>query len=128
MSRRRHSEIENLGSYTSYNSHKKRKLSGRDKKNLQQLKLFYDTEAHNVLDLLNAILSVVIHRCVSELSLITCLILIYSTIGSPLEHSVLWTHRKGLSGKQAAWASKKYRGHRVLPESILQDLAKAGMN
>ena len=32
---------------------------------------------------------------------------------------------KGLNGKQAAWASKKYRGHRVLPESIMADLDKA---
>ncbi|EPQ50851.1 hypothetical protein GLOTRDRAFT_108476 [Gloeophyllum trabeum ATCC 11539] len=34
---------------------------------------------------------------------------------------------KGLSGKQAAWASKKYRGHRVLPNSILQELERAGI-
>jgi hypothetical protein len=46
----------------------------------------------NVLDSLNAILIVVICRCVPKLSSMTCLILIYSTIGSPLEHSVLWTH------------------------------------
>ncbi|KAG1835846.1 hypothetical protein F4604DRAFT_1623007 [Suillus subluteus] len=31
-------------------------------------------------------------------------------------------YHKGLNGKQAAWASKKYRGHRVLPDSILHDL------
>jgi hypothetical protein len=31
-------------------------------------------------------------------------------------------YEKGLNGKQAAWASKKFRGHRVLPESILSDL------
>ncbi|KAG0695329.1 hypothetical protein DFH29DRAFT_814300, partial [Suillus ampliporus] len=31
-------------------------------------------------------------------------------------------YSKGLNGKQAAWASKKYRGHRVLPDSILHDL------
>ncbi|KAI0286343.1 hypothetical protein BC826DRAFT_918043 [Russula brevipes] len=35
-------------------------------------------------------------------------------------------YRKGLNGKQAAWASKKFHGHRVLPESILRDLAAAG--
>jgi len=35
-------------------------------------------------------------------------------------------HHK-LNGKQAAWASKKYRGHRVLPKSLMEDLAKAGM-
>jgi hypothetical protein len=27
-----------------------------------------------------------------------------------------------MNGKQAAWASKKYRGHWVLPESIMQEL------
>ncbi|KAG2056603.1 hypothetical protein BDR06DRAFT_981317 [Suillus hirtellus] len=31
-------------------------------------------------------------------------------------------YQKGLNGKQAAWASKKYRGHRVLPDSVLRDL------
>ncbi|OAX32505.1 hypothetical protein K503DRAFT_852125 [Rhizopogon vinicolor AM-OR11-026] len=30
-------------------------------------------------------------------------------------------YRKGLNGMQAAWAIKKYRGHRVLPKSIMQD-------
>jgi hypothetical protein len=30
-------------------------------------------------------------------------------------------YRKGLNGMQAAWAIKKYRGHSVLPESIMQD-------
>ena len=36
-------------------------------------------------------------------------------------------YAKGLSGKQAAWASKKYRGHRVLPETILNELEKANI-
>jgi hypothetical protein len=34
-------------------------------------------------------------------------------------------YRKGLNGKQAAWAAKKYRGHRMIPDSILEDLEKA---
>ncbi|KZT27184.1 hypothetical protein NEOLEDRAFT_1155206 [Neolentinus lepideus HHB14362 ss-1] len=34
-------------------------------------------------------------------------------------------YRRGLNGSQAAWASKKYRGHRVLPESILKELEAA---
>ena len=34
-------------------------------------------------------------------------------------------YRKGLNGKQAAWAAKKYRGHRVIPETILQELERA---
>jgi hypothetical protein len=36
-------------------------------------------------------------------------------------------YEKCLSGKQAAWASKKYRGHRVLPETILNELEKANV-
>ncbi|KAG2078385.1 hypothetical protein BDR04DRAFT_1124254 [Suillus decipiens] len=34
---------------------------------------------------------------------------------------------KGLNGKQAAWASKRYRGHRVLPETIMAELETAGL-
>ena len=37
-------------------------------------------------------------------------------------------YRKGLNGRQAAWAAKKYCGHRVIPESILQDLSQADVN
>lgn len=36
-------------------------------------------------------------------------------------------YRRGLNAKQAAWANKKYRGHRVLPESIMKDLDEANM-
>ena len=38
-------------------------------------------------------------------------------------------YRKGLNGNQAAWASKKYRGHRTIPdsESILSEIEKAGI-
>ena len=31
-------------------------------------------------------------------------------------------YAKGLSGKQAAWATKKYRGHRVIPDTIFEEL------
>ncbi|OAX36775.1 hypothetical protein K503DRAFT_743810 [Rhizopogon vinicolor AM-OR11-026] len=34
-------------------------------------------------------------------------------------------YNKGLNGSQAAWAAKKYRGHRVLPSSILAELDAA---
>jgi len=34
---------------------------------------------------------------------------------------------KGLNGQQAAWAARKYRGHRVLPESLMDDLKKANL-
>jgi hypothetical protein len=36
-------------------------------------------------------------------------------------------YSKGLTGKQAAWASKKYRGHRVLPDSLMEDLDDANL-
>ena len=31
-------------------------------------------------------------------------------------------YQKGLNGQQAAWAAKRYRGHRVLPDTIMHDL------
>jgi hypothetical protein len=34
-------------------------------------------------------------------------------------------YRKGLNGQQAAWASKKYRGHCVLPEKIMGEVEGA---
>ena len=37
-------------------------------------------------------------------------------------------YRRGLNGNQAAWASQKYRGHRTIPDSILNDLEKAGIH
>ncbi|EJD42266.1 hypothetical protein AURDEDRAFT_138271 [Auricularia subglabra TFB-10046 SS5] len=36
-------------------------------------------------------------------------------------------YERGLNGQQSAWACRKYRGHRVLPERILEDLEKAGL-
>ncbi|KAF9031609.1 hypothetical protein BJ165DRAFT_1604839 [Panaeolus papilionaceus] len=36
-------------------------------------------------------------------------------------------YRKGLNGAQAAYASKKYRGHRVLPVGILKECEDAGV-
>ena len=34
-------------------------------------------------------------------------------------------YRKGLNGRQAAWAAKKYRGHRVIQVTLLADFEKA---
>jgi hypothetical protein len=33
----------------------------------------------------------------------------------------MYVYAKGLQGKGAAWAVKKYCGHRVLPEGILNE-------
>ncbi|THU93162.1 hypothetical protein K435DRAFT_598479, partial [Dendrothele bispora CBS 962.96] len=34
-------------------------------------------------------------------------------------------YRKGLSGHQAAWAARKYRGHRVVPDTIMKEFDEA---
>lgn len=36
-------------------------------------------------------------------------------------------YQKGLNGQAAAWAAKKYQGHRVLPESLMRDLDAANL-
>jgi hypothetical protein len=36
-------------------------------------------------------------------------------------------YSRGLNGRQAAWASRKYRGHRVLPNNIMEGLGKQGI-
>jgi hypothetical protein len=36
-------------------------------------------------------------------------------------------YRRGLNGRQAAWATRRYRGHRVLPNNIMDDLEKEGI-
>ena len=46
-------------------------------------------------------------------------------INSTRAHRFIDAYRKGLTGKGAAWAAKKYRGHRVLPESILREFDHA---
>jgi hypothetical protein len=36
-------------------------------------------------------------------------------------------YERGLNGRQAAWASRKYRGHRVLPNDIMEELGEKGI-
>ena len=36
-------------------------------------------------------------------------------------------YHKGLNGVQAAWANKKYRGHRVLPETLMEEMDAANI-
>jgi hypothetical protein len=33
----------------------------------------------------------------------------------------------GLNGRQAAWAARKYKGHRVPPEGIMNEIEKANV-
>ena len=35
-------------------------------------------------------------------------------------------YRKGLNGPQAIWANRKYHGHQVLPNNIMETLEAAG--
>ncbi|THU95070.1 hypothetical protein K435DRAFT_819824 [Dendrothele bispora CBS 962.96] len=37
-------------------------------------------------------------------------------------YKFLDAYSKGLNGRQAAWAARKYKGHRVLPESLMNDM------
>jgi hypothetical protein len=37
-------------------------------------------------------------------------------------------YNKGLNGQQAAWAARQYRGHCVLPESLMDDLEQAKLS
>jgi hypothetical protein len=34
-------------------------------------------------------------------------------------------YHQGLDGKQAAWASRKYRGHRTIPDTLMEDMHDA---
>ncbi|THU99299.1 hypothetical protein K435DRAFT_818623 [Dendrothele bispora CBS 962.96] len=42
-------------------------------------------------------------------------------------HKFMDAYSKGLDGRQAAWAARKYRGHRVLPASLMADMEKENM-
>jgi hypothetical protein len=85
----------------------------------------------NVLMALDSVPLVVMRRSVLPLS---CQCSLHNSFN--LSHSFATRARrfidayaKGLQGKGAAWAAKKYRGHRVLPESILaefDEVEKAG--
>jgi hypothetical protein len=40
-------------------------------------------------------------------------------------HRFMDAYSRGLNGRQAAWAARKYRGHRILPATIMDELEKA---
>ena len=40
-------------------------------------------------------------------------------------HRVMDAYSRGLNGRQPAGAARKYRGHRILPETIMDELEKA---
>jgi hypothetical protein len=42
-------------------------------------------------------------------------------------HRFADAYRHGLDGSQAAWAARKYKGHRVLPREFLADMQAAGI-
>ena len=35
-------------------------------------------------------------------------------------------YERGLNGRQAAWAARKYKGHRVVPAGIMEELGEKG--
>ncbi|KAJ3817178.1 hypothetical protein F5878DRAFT_548405 [Lentinula raphanica] len=40
-------------------------------------------------------------------------------------HRFMDAYHRGLNGRQAAWAARKYHGHRVLPDRIMDELSLA---
>jgi hypothetical protein len=85
----------------------------------------------NVLTALDSVPLVVMWRSVSPLSFQCSSHNLFNISHSfaTRAHRIVDAYAKGLQGKGAAWAAKKYRGHRVLPESILAEfdnLDKAG--
>ncbi|KAJ7742017.1 hypothetical protein B0H16DRAFT_1323496 [Mycena metata] len=42
-------------------------------------------------------------------------------------HRFADAYRRGLDGAQAAWAVRKYKGHRVLPPDFLKEMEAAGI-
>ncbi|KAE9386279.1 hypothetical protein BT96DRAFT_1086592 [Gymnopus androsaceus JB14] len=43
-------------------------------------------------------------------------------------HKFIDAYRKGLNGWQAAWAARKYKGHQILPDTVMDDLEKANIS
>ena len=42
-------------------------------------------------------------------------------------HHFMDIYDHGWNGRQAAWAAHMYKGHRVLPQNILEELEKQGV-
>ncbi|KAG1759227.1 hypothetical protein EV702DRAFT_1050056 [Suillus placidus] len=50
---------------------------------------------------------------------------VHTEQSSEKEHTQVLFVRSGKYGKEAAWAIKRYRGHRVLPESIMREFEQS---
>ncbi|KAF8155272.1 hypothetical protein BJ912DRAFT_453668 [Pholiota molesta] len=61
-------------------------------------------------------------KCLDEIPLITIRRFVTRSV------RFMDAYSKGLNGHQAAWASRKYRGHRVIPDTILDELEKASIH
>ncbi|KAJ7907910.1 hypothetical protein B0H13DRAFT_1617975, partial [Mycena leptocephala] len=42
-------------------------------------------------------------------------------------HRFADAYHHGLDGAQAAWAARKYKGHRILPPEFLKEMEAAGI-
>jgi len=65
---------------------------------------------------------VVVKRFLSLLTIIN-----YLTSFANRSWCFMVAYEKGLNGHEAAWAARKYRGHRIIPESLMADMEKAKM-
>jgi hypothetical protein len=51
---------------------------------------------------------------------------LYKDLPTVQHEAFIDAYRKGLDGPQAVWANRKYHGHRVLPNNIMETLVAAG--
>jgi hypothetical protein len=87
-----------------------------------------DEDLHqNVIRSLETVTLTEMRRYVNLYSMFHCK-LIYLLRFSRRSVRFMDAYHRGLNGRQAAWANKKYRGHRVLPDSIMKDLDDANID
>ncbi len=88
-----------------------------ERENLQPRTLIYDTYFKNNID--GPIYSPV-KTVWRVIPFITALESIPISMMRKFSNRFMDAYSRGLNGRQAAWASRKYRGHRVLPNDIME--------
>jgi len=84
----------------------------------------------NLLSVLESVLLEIMHWYIVNVTIsvrLRVLMIGHLTRYARRSHKFIDAYYKGLDGKQAAWALKKYHGHHVLPESLMDDLLKANL-
>ena len=80
---------------------------------------------HNALSALDQVPLPTIRRYVLNLVLLPVVDMFDSFFNRA--HRFVDAYAQGLDGRQSAWACKRYRGHRMLPDRIMEALDEAGL-